>query len=128
MKTYSDIRCLVKNEIDQMKRRDGDLPKTAYVVMEIVIRLKTLAPWEGFDNHKPLAQNIRPIVEEVMHGTKNVNRGKEDLDLDVIYLSPDAYERLDDVIGDKKRVGKSIDDLPYMAKKQKLKKRLRKVS
>lgn len=129
MKTYSDIKCLVKNEVDSIRRRDGELPKTAYVVMEVATRLKTLSPWEGYNPQKPLAQNLRPIVESLVTGKADVNRPqKEDLDMDVIYISPNEYEYLEDVKDDRKKVGKSVDALPHACKKEKLKKRLKQVS
>ena len=130
MKLYSDIKCLVKNEVDSIRKREGELPKTAYIVMEVAVRLKTLAPWEGYDAHKPLAQNLRPIVESVVTGKSNPFNPppKEDLDMDAIYISPNEYDHLEDVRGDRKKVGKSIDALPHACKKEKLKKRLRQAS
>jgi len=130
LKNYSDIKCLVKNEVDSIRKRDGELAKTAYVVMEVALRLKTLAPWDGYDSHKPMAQNLRPIVESVVTGKVNPLHvpPKEDLDMDAFYISPNEYDSLEDTIGDKKRVGKSVDALPHACRKEKLKKRLKQVS
>ena len=130
MKTYSDVKCLVKNEVDSIRKRDGELPKTAYVVMEVATRLKTLAPWDGYDAHKPMAQNLRPIVESVVTGKVNPLHvpPKEDLDMDAFFISPNEYDSLEDTIGDKKSVGKSVDALPHACRKEKLKKRLKQVS
>ena len=130
LKTYSDVKCLVKNEVDSIRKRDGELPKTAYVVMEIATRLKNLSPWDGFDPHKPMAQNLRPIVESIMTGKVNPLHvpPQEDLDMDAFFISPNEYDSLEDTLGDRKRVGKSVDALPHAMKKEKLKKRLRHAS
>lgn len=129
-KSYFDIKCLVKNEIDSIRKRDGELPKTAYVLIEVATRLKTLAPWEGYDSHKPLAQNLRPIVESIMTGKSNplFFIPKEDLDMDTCYVSSNEYDSLEDTLGDRKKVGKSVDALPHACRKEKLKKRLKQVS
>ena len=129
-KTHSDIKCLVKNEIDSIRKRDGELPKMAYVVTEVATRLKTTQPWQGYDHHKPLAQNLRPIVEALITGKTNYMFvvPKEDLDMDVCYISPNEYDSLEDTLGDKKKVGKSVDALPHACRKEKLKKRLKQVS
>ena len=125
-KPYSEVQCLVKNEIDSIRRRDGELPPTAYLVVEVADRLKKIQPWDGFDPHKPLAQNIRGVVEEVIKGKRNPGHPKkEDLDADVIWISPDPYDRLEDSLGDTRKVGRSVDSDPFLAKKEKLKRRLK---
>lgn len=125
-KSYSEVCCLVKNEIASIRRRDGELPPTAYVVVEIANRLKTIQPWEGFDTSKPLAQNFRGVVEEVLKGKKNPNKpSKEDPDMDVLWISPDPYDVLEDAIGDRLQIGRSVDRSPTITKKQKLKKKLK---
>jgi hypothetical protein len=130
IKNYSDIKCLVKNEIESIKKRDGELPPTAYVVTEVASRLKTLSPWDGYDRKKPLCQNLRAVVEELVKGKLNIRGMKsEDMDMDVIYISPNPYEALEDSLGSKVNVGRSVDNLPAtMSKRAKLKKKLRKAS
>lgn len=128
-KPYSEIKCLVKNEVDSIRRRDGELPPTAYLVVEITDRLKKVTPWEGYDTHKPLAQNIRGVVEELVKGKWNpAHPVKSDPDKDVIWISPDPYDRLEDDIGDRHRIGRSVDSAPVAVGKSKLKRRLRAVS
>lgn len=125
-KPYSEIKCLVKNEVDSIRRRDGELPPTAYLVIEITDRLKKITPWEGYDPHKPLAQNIRSIVEELVKGRLNPGHpSKSDPDRDVLWISPDPYDRLEDSLGDLHHIGRSVDSAPVVLGKAKLKKRLR---
>lgn len=124
-KSYSEVQCLVRNEVDSIRRRDGVLPPTAYVVVEVATRMKTIQPWDGYDKGKPLAQNLRSIIEEVIKGKKNTNRpAKEDPDMGVLWISPDPYDELEDNLGDRLRIGKSVDRSPTLTKKQKLKKKL----
>ena len=127
-KAYSEVKCLVKNEVDSIRRRDGELPPTAYLVVEIADRLKKMNPWEGYDPHKPLAQNIRGIVEELLKGKINPGHPKkEDPDMGVLWISPDPYDRLEDTLGDRLQIGRSVDSAPMVMGKAKLKRRLRAV-
>jgi hypothetical protein len=120
---------LVKNEVDSIRRRDGELPPTAYIVVELATRLKTLQPWEGYDKFKPLPWNLRGVVEEVVKGKPNAARPKkEDKDLEVLWISPDPYDRLEESMGDSHQIGRSVDKAPMLLKKEKLKKKLKKVS
>lgn len=129
-KTYSDIKCLVKDEIDSIRRRDGELPPTAYVVIEVAARLKTIQPWIGYDAHKPLALNLRGVIEEITKGKTNTLRVRnaEDKAMDVLWISPDPYDRLEESMGDSRQIGRSVDKAPVLLKKEKLKKKLKKVS
>ena len=133
-KTYSDIVCLVKNEIDSIKRRDGELLPSAYVVMEIAVRMKNVQPWDGYDNTHTLARNLRGVIEEILKGKKNPLRQVdpkkpvEDPDMEVLWISPNEYDNLEDSLGTKALVGRSVDRCPTMAKKEKLKKKLKKAS
>jgi hypothetical protein len=129
-KTYSDIKCLVKNEIDSIRRRDGELPPTAYVVIEVATRLKTVQPWAGYDAKKTLAINLRGVVEEITKGKTNTLRVRnaEDKDMDVLWINPSPYDALEDSLGDRVRVGRSVDATPISTRKEKLKKRLREAS
>ena len=129
-KTYSEIKCLVKNEIDSIKKRDGELPPTAYIVIEVANRLKMTQPWLGYDGARTLAINLRGVIEEITKGRPNVYniRNVEDKDMDVIWISPSPYENLEDSLGDLALVGRSVDATPISTRKEKLKKRLRQAS
>ena len=129
-KAYSEVQCLVRNEINSIRKRDGVLPPTAYVVVEIADRLKTLQPWVGYNHRKSLGINLRGVVEEFTKGIPNPNRirNAEDKDMDVIWISPNPIEALDDQIGNRRLVGAAVDGAPIGVKKEKLKKRLRQAS
>lgn len=128
-KTYSDVVCLVKNEIDSIRKRDGALPPTAYVVIELETRLKTLQAWEGYNPHKTHMLNLRGVVDEVLRGVPNADKPtKENFDMEVIWISPSPYDALEDSLGDKKAVGRSVDRCPTATRKEKLKKRLKAAS
>lgn len=130
-KTYSDVKCLVKNEIDSIRKRDGELPPTAYVVTEVTNRLKTIQPWAGYDAKKTLAINLRGVVEEITKGKPNMLRVRnaEDKDVDdAPWVSPSPYENLENSLGDKALVSRSVDASPISTRKEKLKKKLRQAS
>lgn len=127
-KTYSDVVCLVRNEIDSIRKRDGVLSPTAYVVMELGTRLKNLQAWEGYNSSKSHMMNLRAIVDEILKGTQNIDRPRNNVDMDVIWLSPNPYDVLEDSLGDRKAVGRSVDRCPTATKKEKLKKRLKQAS
>jgi hypothetical protein len=129
-KTYTEVQCLVRNEINSIQKRDGELPPTAYVVMELATRLKNLQPWMGYDQKKTLAVNLKGVIEEFTKGKPNPNRirNAEDKDMDVIWISPNPIEALDDQIGNRRLVGAAVDRAPIGVKKEKLKKRLRQAS
>lgn len=66
MKKKNDVLKLVQAEIDSIRKRDGVLDKTAYVVLEVVDRLKTVTDWEERDHSKTMAMSIRELVEFCM--------------------------------------------------------------
>lgn len=70
MRKLEDVVRIVKDEIETIRKRDGELPKTAYLVIEIVTRLKTLQDWEGKDPKKKHALCIREIVEKCIANPK----------------------------------------------------------
>ena len=124
MKTYTEIRSIVKQEIDTIKKRDGELPPGAYIVVEVATRLKTLTPWEGYDKAYPLAKNLRKIVEDVIQKKPNLEAKKAE----IIPLATDAFENLHETLFDDYEVGRSVDSLPStIVKREKLKKKLKKV-
>ena len=129
-KTYSEVVCLVKNEVESIRKRDGVLPPTAYVVAEVANRMKTMQPWQGYDAHAPLAYNLRCVIEELTKGKVNANRPKkEDPDDEVIWISPNPYDALEESLGGSKgQVSRSVDRAPVAAKKAKLKKKMKQVS
>lgn len=132
-KTYSDIVCLVRNEIDSIRKRDGELAPSAYVVMEIATRMKNVQPWDGYDQTATLALNLRGVIEEILKGKKNPLRQvdpkkAEDPDMEVIWISPNEYDNLEDSLGSKQLVGRSVDRCPTLTKKEKLKKKLKQAS
>lgn len=132
-KSYSDIVCLVRNEIDSIRKRDGELAPSAYVVMEIALRMKNVQPWEGYDVSKSLTLNLRGVVEEILKGKKNpfhqIDPLKpEDADMEVFWISPNEYDNLEDSLGNKQLVGRSVDRCPTLTKKEKLKKQLKSAS
>jgi len=57
---------LIKKEIESIKTRDGQLDLPAYVVTEIVSRLKTLQGWEGRNPNETMARSIRTIAEPMI--------------------------------------------------------------
>ena len=120
---------MVKNEIESIRKRDKELPPVAYVVMEIGTRLKNLQAWEGYNPKKSHTRNLRGVVDEILKGIVNTDRPiKGDPEMDVIWISPSPYEALEDSIGDKKAVGRSVDRTPTATKKAKLKRKLRQAS
>jgi hypothetical protein len=131
VKTYTEVRSLVKKEIDAIKKRDGELPPTAYIVTEIAVRLKTLTPWDTYDKAYPLARNLRKVVDDIIQGKPNLEalakkESREEI-LALLPISKDEYDELQDNLGDKKKTSKSVDLLPStVAKRQKLKRKLRK--
>ena len=128
-KTYSDVVCLVRNEIDSIRKRDGALPPTAYVVMEIGVRLKNLQAWEGYNPKKSHTMNLRGVVDELLKGLTNTDRPeKSDPEMEVLWISPSPYEALEDSLGDKRQVGRSVDRCPTTVRKEKLKKKLKQAS
>jgi hypothetical protein len=129
-KTYTEVKGLVKAEIDSIKKRDGVLPPTPYVVMEVSNRLKNLQPWQGYNATVTLSQNLRGIIEEITKGKRNILKvvNPEDKEVEVIWVSPSPYEALGDAIGDFQMVGRSVDSAPISTRKEKLKKRLREAS
>lgn len=128
-KTYSDVVCLVRNEIEAIRKRDGALPPTAYVVMEIGVRLKNLQAWDGYNPKKSHTMNLRGVIDEILKKLPNTDRPpKGDADMEVIWISPSPYENLEDSLGDKKAVGRSVDRCPTATKKEKLKKKLKQAS
>ena len=129
-KTYTEVRSLVKQEIDAIKKRDGELPPGAYLVTEIAVRLKTLTPWNGYDKAFPLARNIRKVVEDITQGKPNFEaQEKRESILALLPLSKDEYDHLEDTLGDRKQISRSVDSLPSsVVKRQKLKKKLKQVS
>ena len=65
--TESEVRCLVRREIDSIKKSEsGVLPPTPYVVLEVIRRLKTLKPWEGLGASEPLGEALRLLVEQAL--------------------------------------------------------------
>jgi len=46
----------------------------------------------------------------------------------VIWISPNEYDNLEDSLGSKQLVGRSVDRCPTLTKKEKLKKRLKQAS
>ncbi len=126
-KTYTEVRTLVKQEIDAIKKRDGVLPPGAYIVVEVASRLKTLTPWEGYDKAYPLAKNLRSIVEDIIQGKPNLEaKAKRET---VVPLSKDVYDNLEDILGDRRQISRSVDSLPSsVVKREKLKKKLKRVS
>lgn len=131
IKKYSEVKCLVKNEINSIKSRDGELPPTPYVVVEVANRLKKLQPWEGYDQKSPLAANLKGIIYEIIKGRMNITsrppETESDIDMDVIYISPNPFEALQENI-DSRDIGRSVNRLPSLTKKEKLKKKLKKAS
>jgi len=122
-KTYVEVKTLVKQEIDSIKKREGELPPGAYIVVEVADRLKTLTPWEGYDKAYPLARNIRKVVEDITHGIPGPKRKEEN----IIPLSKDPFDNLEDSLGNIHLISRSVDSLPSsVAKREKLKKNLRK--
>jgi hypothetical protein len=124
VKPYTEVKSLVKSEIDSIKKREGELPPGAYIVLEVATRLKTLTPWEGYDKAYPLARNLRKVVEDILHGVPvpGVKKKEEN----IIPLSKDPYDNLEDSLGDIHLISRSVDSLPSsVAKREKLKKKLR---
>lgn len=123
-KSYTEVQSLVRAEIASIKKRDGELGPTPYVVLEVASRLRTITPWDGYDPHKPLAANLRDVIEEMLKGSLNVNRPVKSL----ATSSPDIYdmdcgpyiETLQDY-RDSKRIGRAVDLAPIQTKKAKLK-------
>ena len=65
--TEPEVRCLVRREIDSIKKSEsGVLPPTPYVVLEVIRRLKTLKPWEGLSASEPLGEALRLLVEQAL--------------------------------------------------------------
>lgn len=125
LKTYTEVRTLVKQEMEQIKKRDGEYPKTAYLVVEIADRLKTISPWEGYNHGIRLGMNLRMIVEDLIAGKPNYE-AQAKREGNVVPLSKDPYDNLEDALGDKRKTSRSVDMLPSStAKRQKLKKNLR---
>lgn len=128
LKTYTEVRTLVKQEMESIRKRDGEMPKTAYLVVEIADRLKTMTPWEGYDRGVRLGMNLRKVVEDIVQGKPNYEAQAKRAG-NVIPLSKDPYDNLQDSLGDKRKTSRSVDSLPSsVTKKEKLKKRLKQVS
>jgi hypothetical protein len=101
--------------------------------MEIATRMKNVQPWDGYDQTATLALNLRGVIEEILKGKKNPLRQvdpkkTEDPDMEVIWISPNEYDNLEDSLGSKQLVGRSVDRCPTLTKKEKLKKRLKQAS
>jgi hypothetical protein len=63
MKSREEVIKSVQSEIAAIQKRDGELPKTPYVVLEIIERLKTTTDWTDRDRTKPVGKCIRELVE-----------------------------------------------------------------
>jgi len=68
MQTYESVVSLCKKEIKSIKERDGELSPTAYIVCEIISRLKTITSWPERNPHETLGCSIRKIVESIIKG------------------------------------------------------------
>lgn len=115
MRKLEDVIGIIRDEVETIRKREGgDLPKTPYVVMEIIGRMKTLTEWEGKDKGKPVAFALREIIEAYVRGQKihvlrpktNIKNlyedaesfGEEDFfsvnsDLDVDWEEPKSVQR-----------------------------------
>jgi len=124
VKTYTEIRGLVKKEMEAITKRDGERPKSAYLVVEIIERLKNIAPWEGYEYTLRLGMNIRKVVEDIIEGKPNYE-AQEAREGRVVPFSQDAYKNLNDAIGDKHKLNRSVDQLPALSRKERLKKKLK---
>jgi hypothetical protein len=121
-KTYTEVKTLVKNEIDSIRKREGELPPNAYIVVEVADRLKTLTPWESYDKAYPLARNLRKVVEDVMKG----NPCPKQKEGNIVPLAKDPFDNLEESLGTPRLISRSVDSLPSsVAKREKLKKKLR---
>ena len=106
-KRYTEVVCMIQDEIDSIKSKNGELPPTAYVVVEVSSRLKSLQHWEGYNPKKSHTVNIRNIVEEILKGKRNIDHAVTQPDLNVIWIAPPE----EDTVG--------------LIKREKLKKRLK---
>lgn len=64
-----EVILLVRKEVESIKKRDGELPKTAYLLIEIASRLKTVTNWEGRDPREKVMMSIRKILENILKKT-----------------------------------------------------------
>ena len=66
-----DVRRLVRQQVESIRKAEsGVLPPTPYVVCEILVRMKTMKPWEGMATTEPIGRALRVLVEEAVHGRK----------------------------------------------------------
>jgi hypothetical protein len=70
MKTKEDIFRLVQTELQGIRKRDGELGPTPYVVLEIIDRLKTVNEWQDRDHTRSVAFGIRELVELAIKNPK----------------------------------------------------------
>lgn len=94
MKKQEDVLRMVQNEISSIKKRDGVLDKTPYVVLEIIDRLKTVTEWENRDTTKSVAFSIRELVEFSIKNPKAKLPSKPTA-LKTIYEDAETFEEFD---------------------------------
>jgi len=68
MQTFESVVSLCKKEIKSIKDRDKELGPTAYVVCEIISRLKNITTWPERNPNEKIGESIRKIVESILKG------------------------------------------------------------
>lgn len=94
MKKRDDVLRMVQNEVSSIRKRDGELDKTPYVVLEIIDRLKTVTEWEDRDVTKTVAFSIRELVEFVIKNPKAKLPSKPTT-LKTIYEDAESFDDFD---------------------------------
>lgn len=71
-----EVRAMVEREVASIFKRDGHLPKNAYLWAEVRTRLSTLKAWEGMRT-EAVGSSLRPLVEEAARKLRCLPPGAE---------------------------------------------------
>lgn len=71
-----EVRAMVEREVVSIFKRDGHLPRNAYLWSEVRNRLSTLKPWEGM-RAETVGMSLRSLVEEAARKVRRLPPGSE---------------------------------------------------